>query len=153
MSKTFKRDLAASILVEALYTTDKETCEKYGVSIRSLQNYRQRLATDAQLALIFARRQKDSYSLWVDEVPIALFKAIRFIGHAADSVDSDPNYRKNPMVIEAVSGALKLVAEVHFANQVISARLNNNAGLTNADRAPDEFTQQIPASPATDFSN
>lgn len=146
MSKSFKRELAAAILVEALYTTDKDTCEKYGISIRSLQNYRQRLATDAELALIFARRQKDSYSLWVDEVPVALFKAIKFIGQAADSVSVDANYRRNPMVIEAVAGALKLVAEVHFANKVITARLiNENAGTARTDRSSNEIPEQVPA--------
>lgn len=148
MSKRLKRELAAAVIVDALFSTDKAACERYGISLRSLQNYRQKLAEDEELALIFARKKAEFDKTWVDGLPGALRSAIQFIADSSEAARADPNYKKNPMVIQAIAGAMKLCADVYLTSRVVEARLRegSDAGLTDPDRSSDELLKQIPAS-------
>ena len=45
------KEFAATVLLDAVYTTDEQSCKKYGVSVRSLQRWRRQLADgDPELA-------------------------------------------------------------------------------------------------------
>lgn len=139
MSKTFKAELAASVIVEALYSSDARACEKYGVTQRSLQNYRRRLSEDPEFSLIFAKKKAEYDSGWADELPGALRESLLLIHEAARAVRQNPLYLVNPMVLQAVAGAMKLCAEVHYTGKIIDAR------LAEQSRPPNQIPEQIPA--------
>lgn len=147
MPRELRKELAATVLVEALYGTDKVACAKYGIGVRSLQKYRQRLAEDPELADLFARKKNAYDKAWIDEAPAALRSAILFIKESADACRADAAYRKNPLVIQSIAGAMKLLAEVQLTSRIVEARLSENedAGTFESDRTSNELVKQIPS--------
>lgn len=124
MSKQVKKyELAATVLLEAAYTTDEVACAKYGISVRTLQRWRKDLLTNDELAGFVATKKEILNAAWADELPIALKKGIQLIGECSDAIRSDPRMMKNPQVLSAVAGAMKLCAEVLMTNKVIDARI------------------------------
>jgi hypothetical protein len=118
MPKELDKELAATVILEACYTTDEKAAARHGVSIRSLQRWRRRFASDPVLAGIVATKKKALDQTWAEEMPVALRKAIRFIGEACDVAD-----KRNPAVISAIAGALKVLAEALYTGRVIDARI------------------------------
>lgn len=121
--KTFKYDLAACVLIEALFSTDEKACAKYGITQRTLQNYRQRLAVDSKLSLIFHTKKAALDKEWADELPRAMREATHTIAEIAIGIRADAQMRKNPFVLEKLAGALKLCADVYYTGKVIDARI------------------------------
>ena len=56
--RTFKYDLAASVIPEAVLSTDDKACAKYGLTQRTLFNYRKRLAEDPKLSDMFLTKKE-----------------------------------------------------------------------------------------------
>jgi len=55
---TLNKEFAASVLMDAIYTTDAQACDKYGVSVRSLQRWRRQLADgDPELGGVVATKK------------------------------------------------------------------------------------------------
>lgn len=46
------KELAATALPEAVYTTDRRACERFGMTERTLHHYRRRLNSDPELSAI-----------------------------------------------------------------------------------------------------
>jgi hypothetical protein len=134
---SFKPELAAAAIVAAMYQSDKEACEHFGISQRSLQNYRQKLATDLEFAALFAKKKAEFDNQWADELPGAIRESLLFLHEAARAAREDPAYRKNPIVIQAVAGAMKLCAEVYYTGKIIDAR------LAEQSRTPDQISEQV----------
>jgi hypothetical protein len=119
----FRYDLPAAALIEALFTTDKAACEKYGISTRTLTNYRRRQAKDPHLADLFHTKKADLDARWADVLPRAMREAAQAIAEISSAIRSDAVMRKNPLSLEKLAGALKLCAEVYYTGKVIDARL------------------------------
>ena len=124
--KTFKSQLAATVLLEALYTTDEKACAKYGITQRTLQNYRRRLHVDPDLSHIFAIKKREFDKAWADKFPVAIRAALKFVTEAA--TDPPSHARGNPEYVRAIVGALKICAEVLLTNKVLDARLAQYRG-------------------------
>lgn len=120
---------AATILVEAAFSNDKTAAEKYGVTTRTVQRYRDRLETDDELALLVAIKKQRFEDGWADELSGAIRSSIRFLQRAAN--EADP---KDPAVIHAVAGSLKILADVTLTKKVLDARLT---GRGEPERAQD----------------
>jgi hypothetical protein len=119
------RELAATALLDAAYTTDKKTCAKYGISLRSLQRWRRQLADgDPELAGFVATKKETFDKAWADELPVALKKGLQCLSECMDSVRSDPAFLKNPAVIHSVAGAMSICAEIYFTGKVIDSRID-----------------------------
>ncbi len=119
----FKPEIAAAVLLAALYTTDEIACKQYGVSVRSLLNWRNRLAEDPEFAEIFLTKKRALDAAWAEKLPLALSRSIDLISECAAAIAVDPMMRKNPNVIHAIAGAIKICAEVHYTGKLIDARL------------------------------
>jgi len=75
---SLNRDLAASVLMDALYTTDEKACHSYGVSVRTLQRWRRLLADgDPELIAIVAAKRTAADLAWANKLPAVLFRASR----------------------------------------------------------------------------
>jgi hypothetical protein len=118
-----KYERAAAVLVDAVFNSDKSAALKFGVSERSVRNYRKLLSEDAEFAAFFQIKKEQFDAAWVDDLPVALKKSITLIGECADSIREDQRLKKNPAVLAAVAGAMKLCAEVYMTSRVIDARI------------------------------
>lgn len=145
MSK-YDPELAATVLLEAIYTTDKKACEKYGITDRTLRRYRQRLATDSELSAIVRTKKEKLDEAWADELPIALRRGIQVIGECVEAVSQDEKAKKDANVIHAISGALKICADMQLTSRVIDAR------YSKGNRQPDEVPGQVSSQPVNNPS-
>lgn len=118
----FNYELAATVLVEAAYKGDKAAAAQYGITARSLRNYRKRMVTDEHLSALFHQKRALVESNWAADAPMAIRSAMQFLMRAAqDGVSYTPE------AVHAVAGAMKLLADVTLTKQVLDARL---AGAT-----------------------
>lgn len=140
MGRAFKREFAAAVLVEALYSTDAAACEKYGVTRQTLYRYRERLSEDAELLHIVTTKKAALDKAWADDLPVALKKGIRLIAECADSFGKDEQiFKRNPELIHALAGAVKVCADVYYTGKLIDAR------ITPPDRQPAGLLGEEPA--------
>lgn len=133
------KELAATVILEAAYTTDDKAAVRYGVSTRSIRRWRKQFASDEVLAAFVRTKKEAMDAAWAEELPIALRHSLDFIASAAQSASDDPMCKRNPEFIHAIAGALRICAEVYYTGKIIDARLANGKDL--GDGWPD----QIPA--------
>jgi hypothetical protein len=125
------KDFAASVLLEAVYTTDEIACQKYGVSVRSLQRWRKQLAEgDPELAGSVATKKAVLDATWAENLPPALARGVKALDACCGAIHGDPEAQKNPNVIHALAGAVRILAEIHITGKVIDARLANGDPAT-----------------------
>lgn len=121
--KAFDKELLATVLLEAVYTTDERACARYGVSVRTLQRARQQLATDPELAGIVATKKKSFDDAWADALPVALRHAVETVGAMTLAILASPTFGANPFALEKVAGAAKLIADIYYTGKLIDARI------------------------------
>ena len=118
------KELAAEVLLTAIFTTDEEACQKYGVSLRSLQRWRRQLADgDPELAGCVATKKAAFDAAWAESLPVALARGVKALERCFTEIYSDPRACKNPIVLHALAGAFRIVAEVQLTSTVIDSRL------------------------------
>lgn len=122
---------AAEILVQSIYRSDKIVASEFGISIKTVQNYRKRMKDDESLALVFREKRQLIESQWADKLGGAILDAIEFIKRAAR--EADP---KDPEVIHAITGSLKIIAQIDITRTAINARyaLSNGSADSHADQ-------------------
>lgn len=119
------KEFAATVLFDAIYTTDQQACQKYGVSVRSLQRWRRLLADgDPELAGSVATKKAAFDAAWAENLPGALAKGLEALDSCYRAIQGDPEAQKNPNVIHALAGAFRICAEVHLTGRIIDARLH-----------------------------
>ena len=131
MTRTLDYDKAAAVLVDAAYRGDEAAAGLGGITARTVQNYRARLAADPKLSLIFERKRALVEREWVDHFPAVLGAGADFIERATRQ--GSP---KDPAMVHAVAGAMKLLAEIMFVRQMLDARFKDerHAGDAGTDR-------------------
>lgn len=134
----FNREFAASVLIAAVYVSDAEACAKYGVSLRSLQNYRRRLITDSKFAEVFATKKAELDKEWAQDFIVPLKKGAQFLLEAFESCRADKQYIKNPVVIQAVAEAVRLCADVVLTSKAIDAQFGDT------DQPANQLPHEIP---------
>lgn len=118
----YSDDMIARIIVEANYHGDDATCNKYDVTVRTLQRWRKRLDTDDKLSQNVALK-KDAFDRdWVEDAPATLKAGMNFIKRAAQ--EGNP---KNPDHVHAVAGGMKIVSEIMAVDKYLDAKLNHTA--------------------------
>jgi hypothetical protein len=123
MAVVINKELAATVLLEAAYTTDEKACARYDVSVRSLQRWRRSLASDPDLAGLVHTKKEAFDKAWAESLPLAMRSAVETITAIAVNIREDPLMKKNPLALEKVAGALKTVAEVYYTGKMIDARI------------------------------
>ena len=122
------KELAATALLEAAYTTHEAVCQRYGLAPFA-PRWRKALGTDAELAQFVATKKAALDAARAESLPVALRNSVEFIAGACAKAKDDPNAYRNPMLISAVAGAMKLCAEVLHTGRIIDARLTQYAEL------------------------
>lgn len=130
MSRRVDNDRAAAILVDAAYRGDEAAAELWGISPRTVQNYRARLADDPELALIFHEKRRGVERDWAASLPATIHAGTEFVQRAARQ--GDP---KDPNMVNAVAGAIKQIAEIWFVKQMLDLRLRADERDVDGNRA------------------
>ncbi len=127
-------DLAATLLVEALYTTDDIACARYDVCRATLTRIRRRFSagTDPELMEKVAIKKAAFDRQWAEEFPLMLKKGIRVLNECLDAISKDEDAKKNPQTIAAIAGALKIGADVHYTGKIIDARIAESTGQADS---------------------
>jgi len=109
----FNRYRAAQVLVDATLTDDQAAAEKWGVTDRTVRDYRARLATDLELATV--------YRDLLNKAANALSRARRrFLEKALEKLEDLVEAASKPEHITAVAGAVKVVGELELAADVLN---------------------------------
>lgn len=143
MPAQLSKDLVATLLVESLYTSDDAACARYGVSTKSLQRYRAALPDDPELSGIVATKKAVFDKTWAEGFPIMLRKGIQVLSECMDAIQGDEQKKKDPQIIAAIAGAMKLAADIHLTGKVIDAR------LADANRQANGLPHEEPADSPT----
>ena len=139
MPAQLSKELVATVLVEALYTTDDIACARYDISTQSLRRYRRTLPDDLELSAIVATKKLAFDREWAADFPVMLKKGAQVLNECFDAVRGDEKAKKDPQVIAALAGAMKLAADIHLTGRVIDAR------LADSDRQTDGLSRQASA--------
>lgn len=110
----------AAILVEALFFGDVPTAKRWGITERTVYNYRKRLHNNVNgLSEIFNRKRELFESQWSDDIPATIRMALNYIQRASTELEI------NPEGVHAMSGALKIVAQVGLMKEMMDVRLQS----------------------------
>jgi transposase-like protein len=123
----FNYDVAAAVLVRAVYSGDQTACKEFGISDRTLRRYRRRLSEDPLLSEAVRSKKRVIDERWADKLPGALGNAISFITEAARRAEAEATSYRNPALIAAIAGAMKLCAEIYYTGRWIDARIGPEA--------------------------
>ncbi len=121
MSKQHTLQQMAGILAEAAYYGDSQTAAKYGVSVRTLQRWRERLAEDQSLQAAFERARAAFEQEWASEAIVAIKAGLQFLAKAAQTAKAS-----DPAAIHAVAGGVKIASEILTVREVLDARLSGS---------------------------
>lgn len=115
----FDIERAAKILIDATLMGDHAACDKWGITVRSLQRYRSRIDNDKEFRISVAQKKAEQDKAWANEIPTAISSCVEFLRAASQEVD-----KRDPEAIHAVAGSLKILSEVYITREVIDARLS-----------------------------
>jgi hypothetical protein len=119
-----KRDnpKAARALVDAALSTDAQACEKHGMSLRTLQNYRVELRRDAELARIYEDMRKLALAgEWSENLNLTLNASIlKLMALIQGAQSSDPE------TITSVTHAVLGMAETAMTRDLLAARMQES---------------------------
>lgn len=118
MGHRLNTERAAAILADAALNGDEVAAARWGVSTRVIRRYRLLVETNQELAASFHQKKAELERAWIERAAVALIAAVEFLTRAAR--EADP---RNPEIIHAVAGALKILNEAILTSQVIDARL------------------------------
>ena len=109
-------------------------CNRYGISSKSLQRYRHALPDDPELSAIVHTKKLALDAAWAEALPKALAKGLQAIEGCYGAIQADSAAQKDPAVIHALAGALKICAELYFTGKILDARMQglpSVSGYTN----------------------
>lgn len=130
--ETQRLERIAEILVDAyLSHDDRKTAARYGITDRTIRNWRRLLDTNVELSEFFRLKKAKASEGWADEVPGALRAAVGFLRQAAEN--GDP---KDPQMVHSIAGAMKLLSEVSATWKLLDARMARTAGTNGAAVRP-----------------
>jgi hypothetical protein len=129
MAKRHNLQQVASILVESAYYGATPTATKYGISVRTLQRWRERLDGDRSLQDEFERVRSIFEREWATDAIAAIKAGLHFLTKAAQTVKAS-----DPAAIHAVAGGIKIASEMLIVREVLDARLS---GPNRADDPQD----------------
>lgn len=116
--KKFEKEKIAQILVEAMFTNVRDTANKYQISQRSIERWRDKIEIDTELAKLVEIKKRNFQRRWVEEAGAFISRGFKYLHEAANS----PNL--SPDMVHAIAGAMKIASEIVTIREVLDARLS-----------------------------
>lgn len=108
-------DRAAILIAEADFFGDRPTCEKYGVSIRTLQRWRQRTHQDSELAHSVAQKKQLLLEAWQIESSLPLKIAFEELARRMPTAST----AEDAKILHAIAGVCKVLGEMKLASSLL----------------------------------
>lgn len=128
----FDAERACEVLLDAAFLTDGKAAEKHSVSRRTVINYRKRLRSDANFALLFTQKLNEirAQTDWEERLPATLRKALTAAEQCFEKLP-----KQSPESLRAISEAVATLADALLTLRMLDARLADQAGAeAPADR-------------------
>jgi len=119
----FDRERASRVLAEAAYATDKSVAKRNSTTTRSIENWRQRMATDDVLADMYRTKVALLDGDWATAAVDFLRTGIEKLQQLVDQAQPDQ--------IHEVAGAIKIVGELQVVRETLRGQ---HSGATDPDR-------------------
>jgi hypothetical protein len=124
MVREFNHERAAMILCDAVMMGDRAAADKWGLTQRSIQRYREKLETDDKLRHYVAKLQAKQEQDWAGEIPKVLAEGMAFL-KGAFVQNRNGGGVSNPETIAALTGAIEVLADIDLTRTIIAARLKD----------------------------
>jgi hypothetical protein len=131
-------DQQAAALAFATQCSDAKAAERHGISLRTLHNYRARLATDPALAKLFEIKRRELSEGWKDDALDTLRKGLHTMTTLMDrllALDGPPEKGQ----LYEVTGAVKVIGELLTVKEVLGVE---QPGTDTEDRGAEEAPGQ-----------
>jgi hypothetical protein len=116
--KKFSNEQISQILVEAMFTSEQNTANKYGIAVRTINRWQEKALIDLELSKLIEIKKRMYYRRWVDKAGAALDHGIEYISRAMQTQTVTPE------MLHAAAGALKIISEIITLREVLDARLS-----------------------------
>jgi hypothetical protein len=118
MPRTFQREKALGILIDAYLIGDVAALAKYGISSRTIWQWRQRLASDPDFRAEFQKRQAAISLAWMEYAPRALVSSLQCIQRIADEGPGNLGAESSvPAFVAALAGAMNTISKMTIAQK------------------------------------
>ncbi|ARV58044.1 hypothetical protein BZZ01_04810 [Nostocales cyanobacterium HT-58-2] len=115
----FPYERAAVVLAESELFGDKQTAKRWGISDRTIRNYRTRMSEDEHLAALFHLKKEALTKDWQSDATKALKVSLNKLVELVQD-------NGKPDQIHAVAGAVKIVGELKIAFEALTDEPGNN---------------------------
>ncbi len=115
----FNHERAALILCDAAFVGDTKTSQKWGVTLRTIANYRERLGNDPIFSNLFQLKRRALEENWKEELARAITTGVKKMARMIDAAPE--GYDFNATALEAVTGAVKVLSEIQITTEVLNA--------------------------------
>lgn len=135
---TFDNDKAARCLIEANLLGNRKAAEKYGVTTRTIRNWKKRLETDAEFSALYLHYVEvsvqpsittESLVVWGQQLDETLSVFLTKMQEVTVGLEPTPE------ALDAIARAFAAVGELHTAREVLSLGDHNDA---KQDGPPEE---------------
>lgn len=111
-------DFLTQVVLDAVFSSDQEVADKYRISPRTVRNYRKAVQEQPELAALFLHKKSLREQAWAHEIPQAVKAGLEWLGK------SIPTLEPSPENVYAVTGAVKILAEIDLSSKLIQDRLD-----------------------------
>lgn len=111
----YQPERASQILVEAEFSGDLPTAEKWGISDRTIRNYRYRLESDPVFAKLFREKRALFCRSWIE-------KSAEVLVVGADQLKARMKVAQSEVdakLLHAIAGVCKIMGELNIAANVV----------------------------------
>lgn len=116
--KKFPDEQIAQIVVEAMFTSVRDAANKYGISERTVERWRDKVEINPYLSKLVEIKKRAFQRRWVDEAGAFISQGFAYLHKAANSQNLSAE------MIHAIAGAMKIASEIVTIREVLDARLS-----------------------------
>jgi hypothetical protein len=131
----YKPEAQILILLEACYSNDSVVAEKYSIDRRTLSNWRKKLVEDDKLSQEFSLKKEEFEATWIDSMRASIMSGAKFLQRAANEAEEET--LRNPEMVRAIAGAIKICSDVILTGGMINARIANFARENKSEAGQD----------------
>lgn len=136
MAANFNAEKAALVLADAVMMGDTAAAKKWGLSDKSVRNYRKRLEDDAELSALFLHAKAQLTADWSGDAKVFMSRSMKKLVELVDGSYS-------PEHIGDIAKALQVVGDLLISHEVLNGPEDGVQGGA-AQAAPGQTSRPKP---------